>query len=214
VPKAIDEPRNGRSRRTRAQLLAATRDLLEEGGFESLTMAAVAERAGVSRRALYLHFASRTELVTALFDYVGEQEGLLDSLRRVWDAPDAGAALAEWAAHVARYHPRVLAVDRAVDRVRRADPDAARHWETVARNQQAAVRRLAGRLHDEGRLAPQWTVESAADMLWALLAPGVVERLTVERGWSPGRFADQLALLLRSTFLREPAGAAGQPPAG
>jgi AcrR family transcriptional regulator len=38
-------------------------------------MAAVADRAGVSRRAVYLHYASRAELVTALFDYVSEQEG-------------------------------------------------------------------------------------------------------------------------------------------
>lgn len=191
----------------------ATRALLEEGGFEALTMAAVAERAGVTRRALYLHFASRTELVTALFDYVGEQEGLAASLGRVRDAPDAAAALDEWAAHVARYHPRVLAVDRAVDRVRRADPDAARHWETVVRNQRAVVRRLADRLRDEGRLAPPWTAESAADLLWALLTPGFVERLVVDRRWSRRAFAERVAALLRSALLA-PAPAPGHPPAG
>ncbi|WP_062214863.1 isochorismatase family protein [Streptomyces sp. NBRC 109706] len=44
-------------------------------------MAAVAERVGVSRRGLYLHFGSRGELVTALFDYLAGQEGLDASLR-------------------------------------------------------------------------------------------------------------------------------------
>src|SRR6266508_4051502 len=93
--ESTQEPRNARSRRTRAALLAATRALLEEQGAESLTMAAVAERAGVSRRAVYLHFASRAELLTELFGYVSELEGLASSLEPVWAASDAAAALAE-----------------------------------------------------------------------------------------------------------------------
>src|SRR5688500_6249391 len=113
----ISEPTNARSRRTRAALLAASRAILEEEGFEALTMTAAAERAGVTRRAMYLHFASRAELIGALFDYVASVEGLHDSTRSVWQAPDAVAALDEWAAHLARYHPRLLAVDRAMQRV-------------------------------------------------------------------------------------------------
>src|SRR6266540_2122447 len=83
---ATEKPRNARSRRTRAALLDAARALLEEQGTESLTMATVAERAGISRRAVYLHFASRTELLTELFGYVSEQEGLASSLEPVWAA--------------------------------------------------------------------------------------------------------------------------------
>src|SRR5690242_17802927 len=57
LPVDTSEPgTNVRGRRTRAALLAATREVLEEGGFEELTMTAVAERAGVTRRAIYLHF--------------------------------------------------------------------------------------------------------------------------------------------------------------
>src|SRR6266511_1174032 len=89
---SVEEPRNARSRRTRAALLDATRALLEEHGTEWLTMAAVAERAGVSRRAVYLHFASRAELLTELFGHVSEREGLAASLQPVWDAQDAAAA--------------------------------------------------------------------------------------------------------------------------
>jgi AcrR family transcriptional regulator len=201
VPDAIEHPRNARSRRTRAGLLAAARGLLEEQGSESLTMAAVAERAGVSRRAVYLHFASRTELVTELFGYVSEQEGLAASLQPVWDAPDAPAALQEWAAHLARFHPRILAVARAIQRVRRTDPDAAEHWRLVAADQQACCRRLAAWLAREGRLARPWTVPAAADMLWALMSFELLEELLVDRGWSPARYRTHLAALLGATFL-------------
>ena len=58
-------------------------------------MAAIADRAGVTRRSAYLHFASRAEVVDALFAHVAETEGLAESVDRVWAAPDAVAALRE-----------------------------------------------------------------------------------------------------------------------
>jgi AcrR family transcriptional regulator len=200
----IEDPRNARSRRTRAALLAATRSVLEERGTEALTMAAVAERAGVSRRAVYLHFASRVELLTELFEYVSQQEGLATSLQPVWEAPNAAAALEEWARHLARFHPRILAVARPIQRVRRIDPDAAQHWGLVMADQQACCRRLAAWLAGEQRLAPPWTADHAADMLWALMSFDLLEELLVDRGWSPGRYRTYLAALFRSTFVREP----------
>jgi AcrR family transcriptional regulator len=206
---AVGSPRNARSRRTRAGLLAAARSLLEERGAESLTMGAVAERAGVSRRAVYLHFGSRTELVTELFGFVSEQEGLAASLQPVWDAPDAAAALAEWASHLARFHPRILAVARAIQRVRRTDPAAASHWRLVMDDQQACCRRLARWLARERRLARPWTEPAAADMLWALMSFELLEELLVDRGWSPARYRSHMAALLAATFLSpEPAGPA------
>jgi AcrR family transcriptional regulator len=198
---AIAEPTNARSRRTRAALLAAARAILEEDGFDALTMTAVAECAGVTRRAVYMHFPSRAELVSGLFDHVARVEGLADSLREVWAAPDAIAALDAWAAHLARYHPRVLAVDRAVQRMWRLDPDAAAHRKRVVAEKLSNCRRLARRLDDEGRLAGGWTPESAADMLFALISSDAIEALIVDRRWSRQRLADHLGLLFRSTFV-------------
>ena len=196
-----DPPANARGRRTRAALLDATRELLERHGFEALTMAAVADHAGVSRRAVYLHFASRTELVAALFDHVSETEDLAASVQAVRDAPDAVAALDEWAGHVARFHSRTLAVTRAVEQVHRVDPDAAAHRDRYLREQLAVCRSLARRLADEGRLAPPWTAETAAEMLWGLISVDLLERLLTERRWSRRQLADRLAVLLRSTFV-------------
>jgi AcrR family transcriptional regulator len=198
----IDTPVNARSRRTRATLLSAARAILEEEGFEALTMGAVAHRAGVTRRAVYLHFGSRAELVGGLFDHVAAQEGLEASVARVWAAADAAAALDEWARHLARYHTRLLAVDRAVQRVQRNDEDAARHRERVTRAKLANCRRLAERLADERMLAAPWAVATTADMLFALTSSDVVEGLTVDRRWSRQKLADHLGLLLRSTFVK------------
>jgi AcrR family transcriptional regulator len=195
------EPANARSRRTREALLVAARAILEADGFEALTMSAVADRAGVTRRAVYLHFESRAALVGALFDHNASVEGLDASLARVWGAPDAAAALEEWAQHIARYHPQLLAISRAVERVRDADPDAARHRDRVVAAKLANCRRLARRLAAEDRLAAPWTGDSAADMLFALTSSDLVEALLADRGWSRRRLGTHLALLLRSTFV-------------
>ena len=173
-------------------------------------MARVADDAGVSRRAVYLHVSSRAELVTALFRHVNEQEGLGESVAAVWAAPDAVSALEEWARHLARYQPRVAPILRANDQVRRSDPDAQRLWDLVMRDWAGGCRRVARRLADEGRLAAPWTARSAGDMLWALMSYDVVDRLVAERAWTVSRLGDHLAVLMVRTFVA-PEGSGHQP---
>jgi AcrR family transcriptional regulator len=199
---AIIEPSNARSRRTRAALLSAAHAILKEQGFEGLTVTAVADRAGVTRRTVYLHFPGRAELIGSLFDHIAGVEGLEASVQRVWEAPDAVSALDRWAAHLAHYHPRMLAVDRAVQRVWRVDPDAAAHRQTLVAAKLSNCRRLARWLEAEGRLAAGWTRETAADMLFALISSDMIEALIVDRRWSRQRLTQHLALLFRSTFVK------------
>lgn len=203
--KSIAEPGNARSRRTRTALLDAARAVIESGGFAALSMEAVAERAGVTRRAVYLHFATRAELVTALFDHVNAVEDLAGSLARVWAAPDATAALEEWAAHLARFHPRIAAVDLAATRAADADADAARHRAQVAADQQAACRRLAGWLAADGLLVEPWSAATAADLLWAMMAPDLLTRLLHDRAWNTARYTERIGVLLGRTLLASPA---------
>lgn len=199
---AIDEPTNARSRRTRHALLTAARDLIEEHGFAAVTMTQVAEHAGVTRRAVYLHFASRTDLLTDLFDFVNDSEDLTASTRPVWDAPDAVTALDEWARHLARYHPRLIGLARAADHARRSDPDAAAHWDLVRSDWLDHCRRLAAWLDRDGRLAPPWTIATATDMLWVLMSFDVLEGLLIDRRWTPDQVTTHLATVFHATFTR------------
>jgi AcrR family transcriptional regulator len=169
-------------------------------------MAAIAERAGVSRRSVYLHFTTRAELVTALFGRLNDTEEIGASLQRVWDSPDAVTALAEWGRHLARIHPKILPVMQAAERARHVDPDAADLWQNGQRRWLTGARRLADWLAREKRLAPPWTAASAADMIWALMSPDLLNRLMHERRWSPKRIGDHLAALLTSAFARNQEG--------
>jgi AcrR family transcriptional regulator len=55
---------------TRSALIDAARNCFVEHGFEATTTAAVLARAGVSKGALYHHFATKAELFIAVFEEV------------------------------------------------------------------------------------------------------------------------------------------------
>lgn len=198
----IDEPANARSRRTRQALLDATRSILEERGFEALTMASVAEQAGITRRGAYLHFDSVAALLAGLFGHVADAEGLEESVAPVWRAPDAASALDAWARHLAEYHPRLMELDRAVQRVESVNPDAAEHRQRVNDSQEAICGKLARWLDEEGVLADAWTVRTATDLLYGLISTDLISRLLDDRGWTQEELGDRLALVLRSTLVR------------
>jgi AcrR family transcriptional regulator len=182
-------------------VLDAAWHLLEEQGPEQTTMGAVAARAGVSRRALYLHFASRAELLLALHTHVDDRLDLTSSLQPIVDAPDAVTALEQFAVHLARFHPKILAIDLALLRVQDEDPDVAVLVAQGIELWHEGCRSIARRLSDEGRLAEPWTVDTAADLIWTFMFPETLQRLTVGRGWSTERYGELLAVALRRTLV-------------
>jgi AcrR family transcriptional regulator len=197
----IDPPQNERSRRTRAAILDATWRLLEEGGPEATAMGSVARHAGVTRRAVYLHFSSRADLLLALHAHVDQALDLDSSLQPVREAPDAVSRLEAFAAHLARFHPKIRTIDLALLRAKDTDPDVAQlvaHGFGVWLD---GCRQLAQDLADEGRLAEPWTPDTAADLLWTFMFPETLERLTITRGWPPARYGELLTVLLRRTLV-------------
>ena len=63
---------------TRQRLLAAARELIEEGGYASASVAAIADRAGVASGTVYRHFASKADLFLEVFRAVcaGEERAM------------------------------------------------------------------------------------------------------------------------------------------
>ncbi len=59
---------------TRARLLHAAQELIEEGGYGAASVVAIAERAGVAAGTLYRHFSSKEELFVELFRSVCDRE--------------------------------------------------------------------------------------------------------------------------------------------
>lgn len=108
-PSAIDKaPGAGRPRDPRidSAILSATAELLVQMGYSSLSLAAVAERAGTTKSALYRRWSSKAELVheaafpvapTALEapagDFAADVRMMIEATRNVFTTPVVRAAL-------------------------------------------------------------------------------------------------------------------------
>lgn len=95
------EKENVRVRRTRTLLRQALVELIEEHGFERLTVAQITERAMVSRAAFYRNYRDKYQLVEQIFD-----EAMGELLGTMTDEPDT-PALERWTAffeHIDHYH--------------------------------------------------------------------------------------------------------------
>lgn len=200
-PDVTADGRALRALRTRAALLEAAREVVEDQGIDALTMTALAGRANVSRRTAYLHFNSRLDVLLALFEHLGRAEGLGESLADVWAAPAADEALRRWARHVATAHVRIMRVSRAVERVRAKDPEAEEVWQQAMLQWRAGAKRLVEWLARDGRLRAAWSVSRATDLVWALMSFELVERFIVDCAWSETDYADALELWLRSALV-------------
>ena len=109
-PSSIDKgiPSAGRPRDPRidAAILRATTDLLVEIGYSNLTMAAIADRAGTTKTALYRRWSSKAELVheaafpaaptaieTPPGDFGADIRAMIAAARDVFTSPVVRAAL-------------------------------------------------------------------------------------------------------------------------
>jgi AcrR family transcriptional regulator len=98
---------------TRGALIAAARTCFAEQGFEATSTEAVLARAGVSKGALYHHFASKAELLAAVFETVS-RETMAQAQAQAGTGPVRtvlAAALKAWLRAVLRPEPRRIILE-------------------------------------------------------------------------------------------------------
>jgi AcrR family transcriptional regulator len=187
-------------RSTREEILDAAVDHLRERG-AVVTLEEIAERAGISRQTVYLHFGSRTGLMIATAQHIDEQGALPHLLRRVFEAPTAVEALDAIVGLHAEYYPVIYPVAR-VFLSRKYDEDAMREaWGDRMESRHRLYRQVVERLDGGGLLAPEWNVETATDILWSMTSWELWEQLTGDRQWSRDDYLTHLRVVLRRTLL-------------
>jgi AcrR family transcriptional regulator len=151
-----------RSEATTGALILSARELFAEDGYAATSLDAVCARAGVTKGALYHHFANKRDLFAAVFSL--EQERLaaatVAAYSRVddaWEAFEAGCIAFIEACQ-----------DPGVQRIVLLDALPALGWETVRELEAGLLAMMVTgiqRAVDEGRIAPR-PARPLADLLF------------------------------------------------
>ena len=187
---------------TRVRILEATVRALEEPGGHGVRMGDIAKAAGVSRQAVYLHFANRADLLIAAFLYLGDQldvEGRLAPSRAATSGVERlGLYIKFWG----EFLPEIYGVAKALMMAQDSDDAAAEAWRDRMVAMRDGCRAAIDALHADGTLASEWTRPKATDALMAMLQVPNWEYLTIECGWSTQEYIRRTSLLARRAFVK------------
>jgi len=187
---------------TRRRIFEAALRLIARQQGAHVTLGRVAKAARVSRQALYLHFADRAALFTALVRYADEQRGLSEAIRRVENAPSGVAALREMAAMQAAINPHIWPLARVLEAVRAEDEAAEQAWQDRLAHRLQGCRAIVARLDRDGDLRPELDREVAADLLWSLTSLRTWHDLVLLRGWAAEQYERHVTDLLLQLLVR------------
>lgn len=191
--------RRAQARARRHAMVVAAQELFERDGFRSTTIAAVAERAGVSAESVYKAFGTKAALAKAVFDVViaGDDEDV-----PVYQRPEQQAMLAEsdvrrkiemFVHGLAQRQARSAKVQFLIRDGRHVDDSLTPVWDKLAEEGLVGMTMLGRHLLETGQLRAGIDLDEVRDVLWNYLAIDTYERLVLARGWSVDRYADWVA---------------------
>ena len=187
---------------TRERILVAAWELLEGGDAKAVRVGDIAKRAGISRQALYLHFATRAELLIATTRYI-DQVNEVDLRLAASRAATGGverldAFVRAWAGYI----PEVYGVAKALIAMKDTDDAAAAAWNDRMRALRHGCAAAVKALNKDGKLAPDLGVNEATDLMWSILSVGTWELLTREAGWSRRKYATLMQTQMHKLLVR------------
>jgi AcrR family transcriptional regulator len=190
-----------RQRQERERLiLQAAMELLVEKGYHETAMEEIAARVGISKGAVYLHFASKEDLITALFVRGARAfMGVLNETLSAQGSPreKLGALVEQVYGAMSTRFQLMSAASRSPELLSllAAKHDAmAALWEEPSRRVAAVI--------DEGKRGgdfdPELPTPLVVVLLWSLLSPRGYQQLSARDGMAP----EDLVRHLRRYFLR------------
>jgi AcrR family transcriptional regulator len=185
---------------TRARILDAAASLIVEGGYQSISLDDIAQKAGFSRRTIYDQFGSKRGVLVGILERIAG-EGLPELLAAVRQAKDPVEALEKAMPLSVAYTDRYVNIVRVFYAQAVNDPDFRAAWEYAQQNRWDNLHRVAQWLAREGRLAEGWSVERATDWLHSLTSFRLHDELVVSRGWSLEEMAAMMMRDIRAVLL-------------
>ena len=187
---------------TRTKILSAALALIRRRAGADISLGEIARAARLSRQAIYLHFADRADLLTALVRYVDELRGLPGKIRKITNAPSGVDAMREMVHLQASDNPELWPLARVFEAFRYADSAVEQSLQDRLKNRLEGCRAIIARVQSEKKLRPGLEQETAADLLWTITSLRMWEDLVIQRGWSAERYEEHVNQLLVSALLK------------
>ena len=192
----------------RRRILDAAGVLFSEHGYLGTTMAQIAAMAGVSTQSVYNMAGGKAELLKAAYDtaVAGDDEPvpiaqrpLIQAMITAPESREALALYARLAREIAQRSHRLVTVVL----TQAATGDAALAEFAAQIEAQRATGTAATSRHLASRfgLRPGLSEQAAADILWTLTAPDIVQRLVIQRNWPWDTYEHWLADTMASSLL-------------
>lgn len=179
---------NSRTRATRDRILAVTADLLGRPDTKKVLMSDIAKAAGLSRQAVYLHFKTRADLLIATTRYIDEQENLPDRLQATHQAISGRDKLLAFIEFWGQHLPIVEGVAQALIAMQSEDEAAAAAWSDRMMAARGGCEMVIQTLANDGDLSGEWTVQTGADVLMAMLSFQNWQQLVRHCNWSEAEY--------------------------
>jgi AcrR family transcriptional regulator len=187
--------REEQARATRRAVVSAARDLFVEFGWARTTIDAVAARAGVSRKTVFISVGGKAALLKLALDWalVGDDEPVPMSERPVIaemdQLTDPRELVARWATFVAELEERAAPLAAVLVAASDADPEAAGVHAESERNRLGGAAEFVARLTAIDGLRPGLTPKRAVAAALVLMEPAVYRTLVREHGWTRAEYA-------------------------
>ena len=186
---------------TRRRIIEVTRDLLTRAPLENVSLPAIAAEADVARSTVYTIFGSREGLMIALAEDLLDRGGFA-RIGQALRGPDVVRAF-EISIDVAmELYSQEHAVSQALLSLSAVDRDASSAAARLNFGRREGMRKLAQRMHDQGVLRDDVTVDEAADVLWLITSFETFEQLYRGRSLTPQQVGERLMAITRRTLYR------------
>lgn len=195
---------------TRRKVEEAAGELFADRGYQSTTMQAIADAAGVHVQTIYLAYGTKATLLASAATRLvaGAEDPASHPSERRWvrqiqAAADPKRKLRLYVRHIREVAPRI---GRLVDVLRAAAPDDAEVAAFLAHMQEGRREgpfALLAPLADAGLLRPGVSLDAAADATYALASPDTFRALVDDRGWTWSRAEAWIIEQLRHALLPE-----------
>jgi AcrR family transcriptional regulator len=196
---ALPSLRQAQIAQTEQRILAAATELFLADGYVATTLEAVAKRARVGARTVYLRFGTKAALFKRVVDVaiVGDTEPV-DVLGRDWmqaalTAPTAAERIRASAAVGRQIMERTGALFAVAQQAAAIEPLIAAQWQQGREQSRYAQTVFWTRMAEDGLLDPGLDLEWLIDTFTILAAAETYLLITRLMGWDPDAYEDWLA---------------------